>query len=78
MAKELGVNTESLRQWGQGAGHGGDGDAVTPVEREGLKRLPKRELEKEILRNCAYGSHLRNYAYQFRTAQLFSVNTVPT
>ncbi|WP_158697883.1 transposase [Streptomyces prunicolor] len=59
VTKELGGNIESLRQWvrrARPATIGGDGDAVTPVEREGLKRLPRHELEKEILRN---GAHVR-------------------
>nr|WP_307677692.1 transposase [Streptomyces sp. V4I2] len=39
VAKELGVNTESLRQWVRMArpATGGDGDVVTPAEREELK-----------------------------------------
>lgn len=62
VAKELGVNTESLRQWVRRArpatgGGGGGGDAVTPAEREELKRLRRQvrelELEKEILRKAA-------------------------
>lgn len=56
VAKELGVNSESLRQWVSKTrpATGGDGDAVRPSERE-LKRLRKqvRELEKEILRKAA-------------------------
>ncbi|GAA1351625.1 transposase [Streptomyces beijiangensis] len=60
VAKELGINTESLRKWvlraRSGTG-GGDGEAVTPAEREELKRLRKQvrelELEKEILRKAA-------------------------
>lgn len=45
VAKELGVNTESLRQWVRRirpATTGGNGDAVTPAEREELKRLRKQ------------------------------------
>lgn len=57
VANELGVNTESLRQWVRGTqpASGGDGFAVTPAEREELMRLRKqvRELEKEILRKAA-------------------------
>jgi transposase len=60
VARELGVNNESLRQWvhkaRQAAGVGG-GEPVTPSEREELKRLRKQvrelELEKEILRKAA-------------------------
>jgi transposase len=64
VARELGVNPESLRQWvrqwvrraGAAAG-GGGGDAVTPSGRDELKRLRKQvrelELEKEILRKAA-------------------------
>lgn len=60
VARELGVNTESLRQWvhksRRAAGASG-GDPVTPSDREELKRLRKQvrelELEKEILRKAA-------------------------
>ncbi|MEU3994162.1 transposase [Streptomyces platensis] len=56
VAWELGINTESLRQWVhkfRAAGQGGD--PVTPSEREELKRLRKqvRELEKEKLHKAA-------------------------
>lgn len=60
VAKDLGVNTESLRQWvraAEAAQAGGGGGPVTPVEREELKRLRKQvrelELEKEILKKAA-------------------------
>ncbi|MCX5328082.1 MULTISPECIES: transposase [unclassified Streptomyces] len=45
VAKVLGVNAESLRQWvrrARPATTSGDGDAVTLAEREGLKRLRKQ------------------------------------
>ncbi|GAB3166443.1 transposase [Streptomyces incanus] len=57
VAKELGVNTETLRKRvraAEAARAGGDGEPMTPSEREELKRLRKQvcelELEKEILR----------------------------
>ncbi|WTA24476.1 IS3 family transposase (plasmid) [Streptomyces sp. NBC_00853] len=58
VAKELGVNGESLRQWVRKAQPTADGgDAMTPSEREELKRLRKQvrelELEREILRKAA-------------------------
>ncbi|WUD79158.1 transposase [Streptomyces sp. NBC_00503] len=59
VAKELGVNGESLRQWVHKAqpAAGGDGDAMTPSEREELKRLRKQvrelELEKGTLHKAA-------------------------
>nr|WP_317452732.1 transposase [Streptomyces sp. CBMA29] len=59
VSKDLGVNAESLRHWVRKAqsANGADGDAVTPAEREELKRLRKQvrelELEKEILRKSA-------------------------
>lgn len=60
VAKELGVNTESLRQRVRKAQRG-DGGAeagvMTAAEREELRRLRKQvgelELEKEILRRAA-------------------------
>lgn len=58
MAKNLGVNTESLRKWVRGAESaqaGMGGEPMTAVEHEELKRLRKqvRELEKEILKKAA-------------------------
>ncbi|WP_162688768.1 MULTISPECIES: transposase [unclassified Streptomyces] len=61
VAKELGVNGESLRQWVREArpATGGEGDTGTPSGREELKQLRKQvrelepELEKEILRKAA-------------------------
>ncbi|MFG2971333.1 transposase [Streptomyces sp. NPDC048288] len=61
VARELGVNPESLRQWVErsraasaASGPGGEGP-LNPEEREELRRLrrPVRELEKEILRKAA-------------------------
>ncbi|MFE9861059.1 IS3 family transposase [Streptomyces sp. NPDC005780] len=60
VAKDLGVNTESLRQWvraAEAAQASGGGEPMAPVEREELKRLRKQvrelELEKEILKKAA-------------------------
>ncbi|MEV6406010.1 IS3 family transposase [Streptomyces bobili] len=61
VARELGVNPESLRQWvarsraeAATSGAGGEGP-LNPAEREELRRLRKqvRELELEILRKAA-------------------------
>jgi len=62
VARELGVNPESLRQWvaqsraEAASGAGGEGP-LTPAEREELRRLRRQvrelELEKEILRKAA-------------------------
>ncbi|MCX4688596.1 IS3 family transposase [Kitasatospora purpeofusca] len=63
VARELGVNPESLRQWVQrsraaagASGAGGEGP-MTAAEREELRRLRRQvrelELEKEILRKAA-------------------------
>lgn len=63
VARELGVNPESLRQWvaqaraaAAASGTGGEGP-LTPAEREELRRLRRQvrelELEKEILRKAA-------------------------
>lgn len=60
VAKELGVNTESLRKWVRTAGAdsaGTGGEVMTPAEHEELKRLRRQvrelELEKEIRRKAA-------------------------
>ncbi|MCX5105405.1 transposase [Streptomyces sp. NBC_00439] len=60
VAKDLGVNTESLRKWVRAADAsqaGGGGEAMAPAEREELKRLREQvgelELEKEILKKAA-------------------------
>nr|WP_308401437.1 transposase [Streptomyces sp. AP-93] len=59
VAKDPGVNAESLRQWVHKADSAADGggDVLTPSEKEELKRLRKQvrelELEKEILRKAA-------------------------
>jgi transposase len=69
IAKELGLNRETLRQWVKaerdarvaGAGRGrsaeGDGGQLSTDEREELRRLRKQvaelQLEKEILRKAA-------------------------
>jgi transposase len=63
VARELGVNPESLRQWvarsrtaAAASGTGGEGP-LTPAEREELRSLRRQvrelELEKEILRKAA-------------------------
>ncbi|AJF63219.1 transposase [Streptomyces vietnamensis] len=63
VARELGVNPESLRQWvarsraeAATSGEGGEGP-LSPAEREELQRLRKQvrelELEREILRKAA-------------------------
>jgi transposase len=63
VARELGVNPESLRQWvarsrTEAATSGASGEGpLNPQEREELRRLRKQvrelELEKEILRKAA-------------------------
>jgi transposase len=65
VARELGVNHETLRGWVNaakraeepGGRRGRDGEELTASERDELRRLRKRlaelELEKEILRKAA-------------------------
>ena len=63
IARELGVNHETLRGWVEAAKRaerpaaGGGGPVLDPGEREELSRLRKRvaelELEKDILRKAA-------------------------
>lgn len=57
MARELGVSTEGLRGWVNAAERSQQPGALTPAERDELKRLRKENaelrLEKEILKKAA-------------------------
>ncbi|GAA2240000.1 hypothetical protein GCM10010430_21770 [Kitasatospora cystarginea] len=74
VAKEIGVNHETLRNWvrAAGAGSAGPEPALDSDERAELARLRKAErewqVEKEILRRAAAPRNRRRHGRRTRTA----------